>query len=187
MIQGPQLERLYRRLESQGLSPRTVRYVHQILQRMFHHALMSRLIPFNPARQVRPSVYRRSNPPRLMPHQVGRFLDVARHDEFAALWLLLATTGMRPCEALALTWHHLDVDRGLLTVDATMRVLRKGHWFRLPLRCAKQRRQIPVSVTLLSALQAHRRHQEGSPHHGRGAPGRLTVRLTFLIHPVRPP
>jgi integrase len=167
MIQAPQLERLYRRLETQGLSARTVHYVHQILQQMLQHAVLSRLIPFNPARQVRPPVYRRSNPPRLMPHQVGRFLEVARHDEFAALWLLLATTGMRPCEALALTWHHLDVDRALLTIDATMRVLRKGHWFRLPLRCAKQRRRIPVPVTLLSALRAHRCHQEC----GRSAAG----------------
>src|SRR5205823_4157444 len=43
--------------------------------------------------------------------QAMRFLDVAREDRLSALWHLLLDAGLRPGEAFALKWRHLEGDR----------------------------------------------------------------------------
>ena len=55
---------------------------------------------------------------RLTTAELIQFLEVAREDQLAALWFLLAMTGMRPAEALCLRWESLDVPRKLIRVDS---------------------------------------------------------------------
>ena len=50
---------------------------------------------------------------------VGRFLAAARSDRFYALWVLLATTGMRRSEAVGAVRSAFDPVAGTLTVVST--------------------------------------------------------------------
>ena len=48
--------------------------------------------------------------------QLAAFLEATRDDRLHALWHLLALTGLRRGEALALTWDDVDLEAGSLSV-----------------------------------------------------------------------
>ena len=52
--------------------------------------------------------------------ELGRFLKAAEGDRFYALWHLLPTTGLRPCEALGLKWDDIDLEEGKLRVQRSL-------------------------------------------------------------------
>mgnify|MGYP000094203065 CR=1 FL=1 len=108
-------------LTTHGLRPASVRKVMVILQGVLERAVEWRRIPANPCRAVRKPTQRRERAvhplapeqvERLRAHLLGRGL---RRD--AVLVSLLAYAGLRPGEALALTWGHVRertilIDRG---------------------------------------------------------------------------
>ena len=145
----------YVTLREEGLSPRSVWYVHEILMQVLDQAVALDLIAVNPARQVRPERYRRIEHGHLNPGQLSRFLAAADGDELAALWYLLASAGLRPSEALALRWEDIDLERGAVNVQHTLRDLGAGRWERLPLPHAGQRRQVGLGRSTLEALRHH--------------------------------
>ena len=159
-LQPDHLLRFYGGMQSLGLSPRTVRYVHELLHQALQHAVFTRQLSMNPARQVRPSSYKRIPSVRLAPGDLTRLLSVASHDEFAALWFLLATTGMRPSEALALLWCNIDWPQGVIRIDATLRALPEGRWQRFPFRQPGKDRQVTMTDVVRRALQRHQSRQE---------------------------
>ena len=145
----------YATLREEGLSPRSVWYVHEILMQVLDHAVTLELIAVNPARQVRPERYRRTEHGHLNPSQLSRFLAAADADELAALWHLLASAGLRPSEALALRWEEIDLELGLVNVQHTLRDLGAGKWERLPLPHAGQRRRVALTRSTLEAVRQH--------------------------------
>ena len=48
--------------------------------------------------------------------RLAAFLKATKHDRLGALWHLLAWTGLRRGEALALTWDDVDLEGGSLSV-----------------------------------------------------------------------
>lgn len=149
------IARYYLALRQEGLSPRSVWYMHEILLQVLEHAVGLRMILVNPARQVRPERYRRSGAGHLSPGQLARFLSVARTDPHAALWHLLASAGLRPSEALALRWEDIDLERGTVNVQYTLRDLGAGRWERLPLPHAGQHRRVALTRTTIELLGEH--------------------------------
>jgi len=107
-----------------GLDRRTVNYVHTILHRAFKDAVRWGRLARNPADAA--------DPPRAGQKSDGihawdaatlrRFLAASREaeDRLHALWVVLATTGMRRGEALGLRWSDLDLDSGRARVLQTI-------------------------------------------------------------------
>jgi integrase len=121
------IDGLYRDLErvgradhrqGEGLSPRTVRYIHTILSAALGAAVKTRRLPRNPAATASPPTAKQAKAPEMHPWTAGQlaaFLGWTReHADNFALWHVLAHTGMRRGEALALRWR--DVDRDAATV-----------------------------------------------------------------------
>jgi integrase len=156
------LSRYYHRLEADGLSRRTVRYIHELMLQALQHAVALGWIPHNPARLVRPTPYHRTPPRQLDPVEVRRFLALALEDEHAALWYLLACGGLQPSEALALQWIDIAFERRTVRVTGTLRVLPGGRWERFPLCRNGQRREIPLPEKVLHTLSVHRERQSES-------------------------
>lgn len=153
------LEGFYHELAAGGLSTRTVWYVHEILLQVLDHAVHLGVLVMNPARQGRPPRYLRSNSAGLSPAQLTRFLMTAACTEHAALWFLLAEGGLRPSEALALTWDCVNIEQAWAKVESVLRSLGNGRWGLYPLRHAGQHREITLSQGARDALAAERRHQ----------------------------
>jgi integrase len=133
------LDALYRQLESngradhrggEGLSPRTVRYIHTIVSAALRDAVDAGLLTANPAARAHPPTAKQARSPEMHPwseDQLAAFLDWSReHSELHAIWHTLAYTGMRRGEALGLRWRDVDLKTGIVTVRRSAGIVRNA-------------------------------------------------------------
>lgn len=131
------LDRLYRQLEAggradhkagEGLSARTVRYVHTIISSALRDAVDAGLIPANPASRAHPPTAKQAASPEMSPWtaaELKAFLEWARENsELAAAWHVLAHTGMRRGELLGLRWRDIDLETATITVRRSAGLIR---------------------------------------------------------------
>jgi integrase len=87
--------------------------------------------------------------------ELRRFLDSVRGDDLEALWVVLATTGLRRGEALRLRWGDLDLERGELAVRQT--IVAVNHEVRVSTPKTKRgRRVVALDEVTVAALARHR-------------------------------
>src|SRR3546814_12885382 len=112
------IERFYAELlktgggREQGLSAKSVRNTHVALRKALADAERLELIDRNPAARARPP---RGERVELVPWpsaQVAPFLRGAADDPLFALWVLLATTGLRRLQALRLRCRQISTAPG---------------------------------------------------------------------------
>lgn len=172
-LTGARISALYRDLErggrqdhraGDGLSPRTVRYIHTILKAALEDAVDQGAIATNPAAKAKPPSKRAAKAPDIHPWtgpQLRAFLDYcrARSAAHTAAYHVLAYTGMRRGECLALRWRDLDVEAGRLAVRRSVGVVKtKGQRERLvegPTKSARAR-VIDLDVDTLEVLRRWR-------------------------------
>lgn len=112
------VRRAYGDVLESGLKPATVRRIHATLHRALADAVEDHLLPTNPA----------SVPYRKLPqaerydyrwwnvHELSAFLDHVRGDRLFAAFHVLAFTGLRRGELIALRWRDVDLDGGTVSV-----------------------------------------------------------------------
>jgi integrase len=128
-LTGQRLTAHYRHLEragrkdhraGEGLSARTVRYIHTIIHVVLEQAVRDGLVLRNPADAATPPNAREAKAPEMFPWteaQLAAFLDwAAGHSQHHALWYLLSMSGMRRGEALSLRWRDIDLERAAVSV-----------------------------------------------------------------------
>lgn len=109
------IERLCARYRARGQN-RTALKVYTVLSQALAVAVRWAWLAHNPCDRVDRPRYR---PPRVDPwtlHELRAFLDGTRERWLWPLWVVLATSGLRLGEALALTWADVDPGAGTLTV-----------------------------------------------------------------------
>lgn len=143
-----------------GLDRRTVNYIHTILHRALKDAVRWGRLARNPADAA--------DPPRGGQKSDGvqawdaatlrTFLSTSRDsgDRLHALWVLLATTGMRRGEAIGLRWKDVDLDKGRLSVVQTITQTRSKVTIGEP-KTARGRRSIALDPATVAVLRDHRR------------------------------
>src|SRR2546430_732135 len=99
-----------------GLSPRTVQYLRAILRAALNQALRWNLVGRNVAELVDPPRQVRYRPRFLDVDEARVFLAAVAGDRLEALYILQLTLGLRPGEALGLTWDDVDLNHGRLAV-----------------------------------------------------------------------
>ena len=114
--------------ESRGLSPRSVRYCHTILSAALAAAVRERRLARNPAADAKPPTAREAKAPEMQCWTAGQLAAFLRwaagHSEHHPLWHVLAATGMRRGEALALRWRDVSLDAGTVSVRRSAGVVR---------------------------------------------------------------
>jgi integrase len=117
-------DNLYVALAEQGMQERGIAHVHGLLRRALQFARKKKLLSLNPtdfATIPKPDVKaeivdehdeEEAEVQYLDRDQATRFLAAAKQDRWSALWLLLLDAGLRPGEAFALKWRHLEHDEG---------------------------------------------------------------------------
>ena len=142
----------YRSKLDEGLSAATVVKIHSTLSKSLKQAVRWRLIPLNVCESVTPPRIARTEIAPLDARQIKALLKAAEGTDLHALWVLLATTGLRIGEALALRWNDLDPEARTLRVNRTV--------FRNVLSQPKtqsSRRTIKLSGLAMGALRQHPR------------------------------
>ena len=116
------------------LSKGTVTYIHCVIHGALEDLVQTGQLASNPARGLRP---RRIKSERYeykiwTQEQLREFLDVAKRDRLYALWRLLALTGMRRCEALALRCSDVRTDLRQLSVRRALGVAERKIYLTRP-------------------------------------------------------
>lgn len=149
-------------LAESGTPPSSLRHALLCLRGALEQAVAWELLPRNPARSLAPppvEPVRDVRPPTVA--EVRRLLARA-DDPDAALWRLLAATGLRIGEALVLEWGDLDLDGGVLAVRRHLTGGIDGE--RLIAEGAKSRagvRSLALDPATVAALRRHRAAQNG--------------------------
>jgi integrase len=119
-LRGDDLDRVQAALVDKSTSLR--RRVHVTAHKALGDAVRWRLVGRNVAVDAAAPATPAPNPEAWTPHEVGRFLDAAEGDRWAALWLTIATTGMRRGEAVGMCWSDVDLDGQTLRITRSVTV-----------------------------------------------------------------
>jgi integrase len=158
-VKPPHLNSMYATLATSGgrnggpLSAKTIRNVHTMLHRAFRDAVRWELLVRNPAEYADPP---RVGAPEITAWDgdaVRTFLDSCRDDRLFPLWLLIATTGLRRGEALALRWSDIDLKARRVAVSRTVAFVGGEITYQEP-KTARSRRAVPLPVETVEVLRS---------------------------------
>jgi len=154
------LQELYAGMQARGLSPRTVRYTHEIVRTALLQAVKWRMLPQSPTAGVRLPQHRRVEIRALTPDEAHAFVTAAEADKHGTLFALALATGMRPGEYLGLRWGDVDLKAGTVRVVRALDTKPGPSWprFTEP-KTPHSRRMIPLPRTVTQSLQEHRDRQ----------------------------
>jgi len=159
--------------KSKTLATSTIRQVYHVLRLALAGAVRDKLIARNPCEAVKRPTVERTDAKFLSAEDVSALLKAAESSRYHALLELIARTGMRRGEALALMWDDVDFDSGTLRVRGTLS--RVGGELRVSEpKTAKSRRTLPLSRAVSArlkwqrAVQARERERAANVWHETG-------------------
>ncbi len=153
------LNHLYAEKLAQGLSPRSVRYVHVTLHKALNDALRVGLVQRNVALIATPPRKRRRTMEVFSSEQARIFLEAVRGDRLEALYVMAITCGMRQGELLSLRWRDTDLDAGHVQVRSSVRK-RPGRFIFTDPKTEHGRRKVALTALAIQALLQHRARQQ---------------------------
>ena len=135
---------------SGSLSTRSLRLVHQIIERAIKHAQAADLVNRNVASLIAAPEGRSGRPSRsLTLDQATAVLEVAQDSPLHAYVVLSLLAGLRTEELRSLLWADVDLDRGTVAVYRSVRT--SGDT-----KTPKSRRVLKLPVKAVDALREHR-------------------------------
>ncbi|PZS03279.1 MAG: site-specific integrase [Pseudonocardiales bacterium] len=145
-------------LRGAGKAPSTVRQTYTILRAVLDAAVRDGLLARNPAAVIRRPAVQRVEARYLSPADVGRLLAAAESSRYGPLLIVLAGTGLRRGEALALRRGDVDLEAGTARVRGTLARI-DGALIVTEPKTERSRRTIPLPAHVVTALRAVRRRQ----------------------------
>ena len=174
------------KLRGQGLSDSTVRQVYTVLRAILDDARLDNLVADNAALRVRRPRVARTEARHLSPDEVAAVLANAEGLRYRNVLVLIAATGLRRGEALALRWEHVDFTDGSVRVSDTVSRI-DGELVVSEAKTDRSRRTVPLPPAIVSMLRAHRATQAGERlHAGRRWTDSGLVFATEFGTPVEP-
>lgn len=139
-------------------SPTTVGYARTVLRVALGRALKAGKVQRNVATLVDPPAKVRRALTPLTVAQVGAFLQSVAADRHGTLYTAAIALGLRQGELLALRWHDVDLEAGLLTVRHSLQRV-DGKLQLVEPKTDRSRRVVAMPATLTRALRDHRVRQ----------------------------
>jgi integrase len=138
-----------------ALSDSTIRSTYTVLRLGLDGAVRDGLLARNPTVSVQRPGVARKEAEHLDPEQVTQLLAAAERSRYHTALLLIATTGLRRGECLALRWSDVDLyARALRVRDTVQRI--DGKLSTGPVKTERSRRTIPISPAMVALLRSHR-------------------------------
>jgi integrase len=142
-----------------ALSDATIRQTYTVLRAGLDGAVRDGLLAKNPAAAVkRPGIARREAR-HASAVDVTKLLLCADGLRYRNVLVLVAATGLRRGEALALHWSDVDLDAGMMVVRGTLGRV-GGKLVITEPKTDRSRRTVPIAPPLVTMLLAHRADQE---------------------------
>jgi integrase len=144
--------------DGRPVSPRTVEFARAVLRRAMNDAVVDRLIEVNPV--IGSKSPKKDGKPKHTTWtglQAQAFLEATAGTRLAPLWQLALATGMRRGELMALTWQHVDLDAGTVSVEQSTAQL--GNKLVTTTPKNHERRKVALDARTVAALRMWRKVQ----------------------------
>ncbi|OBI19055.1 integrase [Mycobacterium sp. E2327] len=141
-----------------ALSDSTIRQTFTILRQALDSAVRDGLLARNPCHLTKRPGVRPTEARHLDTSAVSALLVAAEGLRYAPVLKLIASTGLRRGEALALRWSDVDLGAGLLMVRGTLARVNGALVITQP-KTERSRREIPLTPPVVAMLKAHRKAQ----------------------------
>lgn len=157
-LKATDVERLIKSLRDRGLSDSTVRQTYTVLRAVLDTAVRDGLVARNVAATIkRPKVEAREAR-YLSRTEIRQLFQAAQGYRNSSLITLLAFTGLRRGEALALKWEDVDLKAGTLRVRGTLARINRGLVVTEP-KTNRSKRSVSLGPAVVEDLRAHRQEQ----------------------------
>lgn len=143
----------------EGLSTRTVKYIHTIIHQTLDQALKWDLVARNVSDSVDVPKLVKTPVEPLSQAQVQRLLKVLKDDRLYSFYVVSLGCGLRRGEALALTWDAVDLENGTSYVKQIIQhIIGQGLVISEP-KSEKSRRVVVMPDFVKEALTEHKKNQ----------------------------
>ena len=156
------VDRLESKGQPKGLSPKTVRNIHQILSSALKLAQEQRIILTNPAEGCALPKVEHREMKTLPVEQLQSFLREAKDSGVFELYYLELATGLRRGELLGLKWEDIDLEHGDLRVRRQIARI-NGRVVEAPLKTKNAYRTLPLAEDTISILKEQKKKVGNSP------------------------
>ena len=149
------------RLQNDGMATKGVQAVHHVLSGAMKHALRMELTFRDAVALVSPPTIRKTEAYSPEMGEVMALLTFTEKEDHP-LWPLIhliAFTGMRRGEALALTWENIDLDDSVLRICQSLMVTANGVSLEPP-KTQRGDRIVALDALTVAILRKHRAKQE---------------------------
>ena len=158
-LRAEHIEDFYTELQAnENISDRSILHAHRIIHQALDRALQREQISRNVALAVIPPRPESVEMKVWSEEQLTTFLNAAKTSRYAFAFLMLASTGMRPGELLALRWQDVDQERGKVSINRAFSYTGKGYKVEAP-KTAAGRRTIDLPPSVSEQLKRHRETQ----------------------------
>lgn len=112
---------LYNDILKEGLSPRTVKYIHTVLHGALKQAAKNNIVARNVSEATILPKQRKKDIKVLTLEEQQRFLNSLEGERLKSIFIIALATGMRQGELLALTWDNVNFKEGTITVKRSLK------------------------------------------------------------------
>ncbi len=164
-----ELQKLYKKLLSRGrvnrieakgqpkgLSPKTVRNIHQVISSAMDFARAQKLIVVNPTDGCALPKLEHREMKTLPVEQLTSFLREAKESGVFEMYYIELATGLRRGELLGLKWEDLDLEQGTLRVQRQVSRI-NGKVMEAPLKTKNSYRTISLGADAVEILKEQRK------------------------------
>lgn len=162
LLANGRVDRLESKGQPKGLSPKTVRNIHQILSSALKLAQEQRIILTNPAEGCALPKVEHREMKTLPVEQLQSFLREAKDSGVFELYYLELATGLRRGELLGLKWEDIDLEHGDLRVRRQIARI-NGKVVEAPLKTKNAYRTLPLAEDTISILKEQKKKVGSSP------------------------
>jgi integrase len=119
-LQAEHIDQMLDNLREAGYSPRIQQYAYSILNMALNDAKRKRRLRFNVCEWVDPPRVPKREHKTLSEEQLKTFFQKLAEERMRALFIVMAQTAIRPCEALALQWDAVDLEAGEILIKRSL-------------------------------------------------------------------
>ena len=156
------MDRIESKKQSKGLSPKTVRNLHQIIASAMKLAKEQKLILSDPTEGCALPKVEHREMKTLPVEQLASFLREAKDSGVFELYYVELATGLRRGELLGLKWEDLDLERGDLRVKRQIARI-NGEVVEAPLKTKNAYRTLPLARDTVDVLMQQKKKVGSSP------------------------